>query len=90
MATSKTNTLFLLLAEYGTGQIPLDQCAKVFGLAPEEAAKRAGRQALPVPCYRAGTQKSPWLVDAQALAEYLDRQRERAAEEWRKVHGSAA
>ena len=85
------NTLFLLLAEYETAQIPLSACAqKVFGLSPDEAAARARRHALPVPCYRAGTQKSPWIIDATVLADYLDERREKAAAEWRKIHRDAA
>lgn len=84
------NTFFALLAEYGTAQIPLDRCCGKFGLSAAEAAKRAGRQALPVPVYRAGTQKAPWLVSAQDLANYLDRCREQAAQDWQRIHGSAA
>lgn len=83
-------TLFALLAEYGTSEIPLERCCHLFGLAPAEAAKRAVRQALPVPAYRAGSQKAPWLVDAQVLAEHLDRLKTEAAEEWRRVNGHAA
>jgi hypothetical protein len=79
------NTFFSLLAEYGTGHIPLDKCAHLFGLAPEEAAKRANRQALPVPTFRAGSQKSPWLVDATALASFLDQLKVEAARDWRRI-----
>lgn len=79
------NTVFLLLAEYGTGQIPLDRCAHLFGLSPEEAAKRAGRQALPIPAFRAGTQKSPWLVGASDLANFLDTQRAVAKRDWTRL-----
>lgn len=80
-------TLFLLLAEYGSGQIPLDACSNLFGLAPAEAAKRAIRRSLPVPAFRAGSQKSPWLVHAADLAAYLDAEREAATDEWRRVRG---
>jgi hypothetical protein len=81
------STLFLLLAEYGTGQIPLERCAHIFGLRTDEAAKRAGRQALPVPVFRAGTQKSPWIIEAAALASFLNDQKSRAQDEWKKIHG---
>ncbi|WP_426281661.1 pyocin activator PrtN family protein [Lysobacter soli] len=83
-------TLFMLMAEYGTGQIPLERCAALFGLTPPEAAKRAARAALPVPAFRLASQKSPWLVDASALADFLDKQRERAEEEWRRVRADVA
>lgn len=84
------NTLFLLMAEYGTGEIPLEKCAHLFGLEPKEAIRRAPRQDLPVPVYRAGTQKSPWLVDATELSKYLDRKKAEAAAEWAKIHRDAA
>ncbi|WP_423385094.1 pyocin activator PrtN family protein [Dyella marensis] len=81
------NTLFSLLAQYETAQIPLDRCCHLFGLKPDEAAKRAGRHALPIPAFRIGTQKSPWLVDAKTLADHLDRFRDEARVEWSKIKG---
>lgn len=79
------NTFFALLAEYGTSQIPLDRVSSIFGLSPKEAEKRACLQKLPVPAFRAGTQKSPWLVDAGKLASYLDDCKARAEADWRKM-----
>ena len=72
--TAPINTLFLLMAEYGTGQIPLEKCCNRFGLSPTEAKRLAARQRLPVPAYRLGTQKAPWLIDAAELAAYIDAQ----------------
>lgn len=80
-----TSTVFLLLAEFGTGHIPLDRCCHHFGLKPEEASKRATRQALPVPVFRLGSQKSPWLVAADVLAAYIDGQRDEATRQWQKL-----
>ncbi|NII74845.1 hypothetical protein FHW84_003441 [Dyella sp. SG562] len=82
------NTLFSLLAQYETAQIPLNKCCHLFGLKPEEAAKRAGRHALPVPAFRIGTQKAPWLIDAKTLADHLDRLRENAMRDWEKLKGA--
>ncbi|HEV2538364.1 MAG TPA: pyocin activator PrtN family protein [Frateuria sp.] len=82
------NTLFLLMAEYGTAQIPLGRCAQLFGMTPEEAAKRAGRAALPVPAFRVGSQKSPWLVDATRLAAYLDERKAQAATDWHRINAA--
>jgi len=82
------NTLFSLLAQYETAQIPLDRCCHLFGLKPGEAAKRAGHHALPVPAFRVGTQKSPWLVDARTLATHLDKLRDTAEREWDKIKGA--
>ncbi|WP_430980715.1 pyocin activator PrtN family protein [Stenotrophomonas terrae] len=42
-----------------------------FGKTPEEANKRAARQLLPVPVFRLGSQKSPWLVAADVLAAHI-------------------
>ncbi|WP_305805957.1 pyocin activator PrtN family protein [Stenotrophomonas sp. YIM B06876] len=83
-------TLMLLMAEYGTAQIPLAKCAPLFGLTPAEAAKRAIRAALPVPAFRLASQKSPWIIDAPALAAYVDRQREAAELEWKKIQSASA
>lgn len=56
-----TSTFFGLLAEFGTAEIPLVQiCQKFFGLTEAEAKRRASMQDLPIPVYRAGSQKSPW------------------------------
>lgn len=82
------NTFFALMAEYGTSHIPLDKCARLFGLSYEEAAKRANRQALPVPVFRVGSQKSPWLVDAARLASHLDELKIQAEKDWRRIHGA--
>ena len=79
------NTLFSLMAQYETAQIPLERCCHLFGLRPEEAAKRAGRHALPVPAFRVGTQKSPWLIDASVLANHLDRLHDMARNEWSRM-----
>lgn len=84
------NTYFALLAEFETAQIPLAQCCGKFGLTAAEASRRAARQALPVPAFRCGSQKAPWLVDAADLARYLDQAREQAAADWARINGRAA
>lgn len=72
------NTLFLLMAEYGTAQIPLEKCCDRFGLSPTEAKRLAIAQRLPVPAFRLGTQKSPWVISATDLAAHIDSLRDRA------------
>lgn len=81
-------TLFLVLAEYGTAQILVERCAGHFGLTPQEAKAAARRQALPIPTYRLGSQKSPWVVDAAALANHIRAKREAAEAEWRRIHAA--
>lgn len=82
---TNTTTVFLLLAEFGTGHIPLEKCCHHFGMKPEEANRRASRQSLPVPVFRLGSQKSPWLVSADLLAAYIDGQREEPTKQWHKL-----
>ncbi|SEM32299.1 pyocin activator PrtN family protein [Halomonas caseinilytica] len=83
------NTYFGLLAEFdGRSELPLDEVApRYFGISARTASTRAGAQALPVPTYRAGdSQKSPWLVSAVDLAEYLDEKRAEAHKMWQRVN----
>ena len=81
------NTAFLLLAEYGQTDIPLETVAdKYLGLSSTEAKNRAARCALPFPAYRTGSQKSPWLVRITDLAEFIDKTRELARKEWEQVN----
>jgi hypothetical protein len=89
MTTSRTinkqmsPTYFGLLAEFGESEIPLDRvCRKYFGLSVSKAKRRAGLQRLPVPAYRAGSQKSPWLISAADLAKHIDDQRQSASDQW--------
>ena len=85
--TGQVSTYFGLLAEFGAAEIPLEQVApKFFGLAPEKAARRAALNQLPVPAYRAGSQKSPWLISAADLATYLDAKKAKARENWERMN----
>ena len=61
-----------LVAEYGTSEIELVRlCDKYLGLNENEAKRRASLRKLPLPAYRIGTNKAPWLVSADQLAKYL-------------------
>lgn len=81
-------TLFLLLAEFGTGHIPVERCAHHFGMAPEEGKRMAARQKHPIPAFRLGPQKSPWLLSADSLAGHIDTAKEAAKAEWDKLHAA--
>ncbi|MDR5901040.1 pyocin activator PrtN family protein [Halomonas icarae] len=84
-----TPTYFGLLAEFeGRAEIPLEEVApRYFGINARTASTRACAQALPVPVYRAlDSQKSPWLVSAGDLAEYLDRRKAQARQQWQAVN----
>jgi hypothetical protein len=78
-----TPTYFGLLAEFGESEIPLHRvCEKYFGLSAFKAKRRACLQQLPTPAYRAGSQKSPWLISAADLAKHIDQQRQLATDQW--------
>ena len=82
------NTFFALMAEYGTAQIPVAKCAEMFGLSAKKAEEYAGRQQLPIPAFRLGSQKSPWLIDAVKLAEYLDKVKADSLHDWQRLRQS--
>ena len=85
-----TSSYFGLLAEFGTADIPLSSVAlKYFGITDREAKRRASMNRLPIPCYRSGSQKSPWLVSAADLSNHIDKAREIARREWLKSQGVA-
>lgn len=74
------NTTLLLMAEHGEADIKLESISeKYFGLAPEQAKRKASSGKLPVTAYRAASsQKAPWLVRVSDLADYLDQCRAEA------------
>ena len=80
---SMNPTYFGLLAEFGESEIPLERvCEKYFGLSTPKAKRRACLQQLPIPAYRTGSQKSPWLISAIDLAQHIDEKRSIAARQW--------
>ena len=82
-----TPTYFGLLAEFGESEIPLDRVSeKYFGLSVPKAKRRACLQQLPIPAYRAGSQKSPWLISAADLAKHIDQQRQIASKQWANMN----
>ncbi|QQU41087.1 pyocin activator PrtN family protein [Morganella morganii] len=77
------NTTFLLMAEYGTSQIPLAIVAKKFlNITKDYAEKKANLGELPFPVYRDTTsQKSIRMVHINDLAEWIDKERNEAKKE---------
>lgn len=77
------NTIFLLMAEYETSQIPLSVVAEKFlSISPSWADKKANLGELPFPTYR-DNQKSGRLVHISDLAEWIDKKRETAKAEFK-------
>lgn len=75
----QASTVFMLMAEFGSAEIPLALvCEKYFGLKESEAKRQAALGTLPVKAHRLAGQKSPWLISAIDLAEVIDQQRQAA------------
>lgn len=78
------NRVFLLMAEFNAADIPLAQVApKYLGMDERQWKRAASLQQLPFPVFRAGSQKAPWLVNVNALAQYLDEREQAAAKHWK-------
>lgn len=72
------NTTLGLMAIHNKTEIPLDVVAKEYlGISIAEAKRKALRQQLPFPAYRAPGQKSIWLVNVQDLANFIDSERQK-------------
>jgi len=79
------NTIFLLMAEFGSATIPLaDVAERYLGMARKKAFQRACANQLPFPAQRYGGQKSGWFVHIQHLATHIDDTKLLAEREWRK------
>ena len=79
------NTAFALLARFESPTVKLEEiCDEFFGMAKEKAYQCAALNELPVPTFRAGSQKSPRLVHVDDLAKWLDEQRTAATREWER------
>ena len=75
------------MAEFGSGDIPLERCCeKYFGMSLRKASSQARLQQLPVPVYRGGSQKSMWLISAADLAQHIDTLKERARHDWERIN----
>lgn len=82
------NTVFLLMAEFGTPTIPLSQIAERYlGMKPETANKKANCGELALPSFRLDQgQKAPRIVHVKDLADFIDRKRDEAKREIELTH----
>lgn len=78
------NTVFLLMAEFETSQIPLAVVAKKFlNITESYADKKANLGELPFPVYRDTTsQKSIRMVHISDLAEWIESERTKAKKDF--------
>ncbi|ROL86095.1 pyocin activator PrtN family protein [Pseudomonas chlororaphis] len=88
------NTLFLLMAQYeGQAVIPLDRvCQDYMHLTVEKFKRKQLDGEIDIPVIRMGTnsQKAALGIHLKDLADYIDRQREKARKEQSKLMGRAA
>ncbi len=72
----KLTTLKLLQKEFPDsvlGAVPLVAVsAGYLAISPRKAGEMANTGTLPLPAYRMGSQKSPWLIDLADLARLID------------------
>lgn len=70
-----TLSALAMAAMYQRLDVPAVQVAQEYlGLSESEAKRRATTGALPWPVWRAGGQKSPWLIRVEDLAAWRDRE----------------
>jgi hypothetical protein len=85
------NTLFLLMAQYnGQAVISLDRvCVDYMNLTVEKFKRKCLDGEIDIPIIRLGanTQKAALGIHIKDLAEYIDRQRGKAAHEQNKLMG---
>ncbi|MEN4961614.1 pyocin activator PrtN family protein [Pseudomonas syringae] len=88
------NTLFLLMAQYnGQAVIPLDRvCADYMHLTVEKFKRKRLEGEIDIPVTRLGanSQKAALGIHLKDLAEYIDRQREKAEKEQNQLMGRVA
>jgi len=88
------NTLFLLMAQYeGQAVIPIDRvCADYMNLTVEKFKRKRLDGEIDIPIVRLGadSQKAALGIYLKDLADYIDRQREKATKEQNQLMGRAA
>ncbi|MBA1232657.1 Pyocin activator protein PrtN [Pseudomonas viridiflava] len=88
------NTLFLLMAQYeGRAVIPIDRiCVDYMHLTVEKFKRKRLNGEIDIPVVRLGadSQKAALGIHIQDLADYIDRQREKAAKEQNQLMGRAS
>jgi hypothetical protein len=79
------NTLFLVMAQFESAEIPLDKLCDQFGLGLPQAKRKAALHELPVPFYKK-TSKGGYFCSAKLWAEYLDKKTAAAQIEWQRMN----
>ncbi|WP_314338383.1 pyocin activator PrtN family protein [Acinetobacter guillouiae] len=87
--TDQFDASFLLAMKYKSPVVTLDTVIADFmpHLKIETAKKRASKQDLPFPAFKAEESvKSQWLVNITDVAMWLNKQRENSAKDWKNMH----
>ncbi len=71
-ALAAGSTYEALMAEHGGALVALEKVAPLLGLSAGRATHLAGRGGLPVPAFKLGSVKSPWLVHLFDVACRVD------------------
>ena len=80
-----STTIFLVMHQFGSAEIPLEQvCKEHFGMELAQAKRKAAAHDLPVPYYKK-TGKSGYFCSAADWAQYIDDQSATAREQWKKM-----
>lgn len=80
-----STTIFLVMHEFGSAEIPLEKvCEEHFAMKLEQAKRKAAAHDLPVPFYKK-TGKSGYFCSASDWAQYIDDQSATAREQWKKM-----
>lgn len=78
-------TLFMLMSIYPGPTVKLEDIADhYFGVSPRTAQARVTAGRLPIPAFRIN-QKAPYLVHLSDLAQFIDDQRQEAADHMKQM-----
>lgn len=86
MTAPAINRVYLLLSIFNGADASLEKVVALYfpHLSEREWKRRASLQQFPFPVFRPEkSQKSPWMVNVNELAAYLDKQAAEAAKDWR-------
>jgi len=81
------NTKYALHAMYGKPVVELSLvCSEFFGINKNTAYQKANHQAFPIPTFRLdNSQRSPFYVNLDDLAEHIDKRKQEAMDEFKQV-----
>ena len=81
----------MLPSLYPEGVIPLlDVAEAFFGLSVEQAKLKATARELPLPTFKLGSQKSPWVISVDDFIALIDTRNADARDTWHRINKAAA